>query len=46
MQDTKGEALNYASKKAKNEGDKGEGRNAGPTTYAIDKELCRSQIAI
>jgi hypothetical protein len=32
VQDTKGEALNYVSKKAKNEDEKVEGRHAGPTT--------------
>jgi hypothetical protein len=32
VQDTKGEALKYVSKKAKNEDEKVEGENAGPTT--------------
>jgi hypothetical protein len=32
VQDTKGEALDYVSKKAKNEDEKVEGENAGPTT--------------
>jgi hypothetical protein len=32
VQDTKGEALNYVSKKAKNEDEKVEGENAVPTT--------------
>jgi hypothetical protein len=39
MQDTKGEALNYVSKKAKNGDEKGEGRNAGPTSHVIDIKL-------
>ncbi|KFY49693.1 hypothetical protein V495_00494 [Pseudogymnoascus sp. VKM F-4514 (FW-929)] len=32
VQDTTGEAINYVSKKAKNEDEKLEGENAGPTT--------------
>jgi hypothetical protein len=32
VQDTKGKALNYVSKKAKNEDEKVEGGNVGPTT--------------
>ncbi|KFY98084.1 hypothetical protein V500_01801 [Pseudogymnoascus sp. VKM F-4518 (FW-2643)] len=32
VQDTKGEALKYMSKKAKNEDEKVEGENAGPMT--------------
>ncbi|KFZ00913.1 hypothetical protein V500_00934 [Pseudogymnoascus sp. VKM F-4518 (FW-2643)] len=32
VQDTKGEALTYVRKKAKNEDEKVEGENAGPTT--------------
>ncbi|KFY03002.1 hypothetical protein V490_00344 [Pseudogymnoascus sp. VKM F-3557] len=35
VQDTKGEALFYVSKKAKNEDEKVEGRDAGPTSYVI-----------
>ena len=35
VQDTKGEALKYVSKKAKNEDEKVEGENAGPTSYVI-----------
>lgn len=37
LQDTKGEALNHVSEKAKNGDEKGEGGNSGPTLYIIDE---------